>query len=60
VSYRELAATARALGYRRQISLWNGGRSASAGRSALRWRRALVRRLPRRIRWRLGHRIIPG
>ena len=24
-SYRELAATARALGYRRQITLWNGG-----------------------------------
>jgi SAM-dependent methyltransferase len=60
-SYPELAATARRIGFRRQIALWNGGSIC------LRWSLAgarvaegVVRRIPRRWRFSLGRRVVPS
>lgn len=60
-SYPEVAATARRLGFSRQIALWNGGPiclpwSLAGARAA----EAVVRRIPRRWRFPLGRRIVPG
>lgn len=59
-SYRELAALARELGFRHRIALWNGGPicfrqplGVAVGAEAL------VRHLPRKLRHRFGHRLLP-
>jgi SAM-dependent methyltransferase len=59
-SYAELADLGRDLGFRRRIALWNaGGHCFRLPLALFRGMEAVISRLPRRLRHRLGHRLIP-